>query len=91
MNPRFIIIALLAAAVIGGYVVSQQDTSSSVVRVKNEKLNELEARMVDIRILRAVELDVSILEDPFFLSLRPAAPSVATSVPPGRQNPFISF
>ncbi len=52
--------------------------------------SEFEARLADLRRLKNLQIDTSVLRDEFFQSL--AYPAISPSeVTPGRPNPFLPF
>ena len=91
MDLQRIIIIILILLVIGGaYYYFQVYNVEPTVEGGSASLMvaELDARLNEIRPLAAVELDLSLFDNPYF---RLAKPTVATSGPavvPGRSNPF---
>lgn len=93
MDKQRLLIAFFALILIGGvYFYYYVYTIAPSVEVMNPEIRELDSGLAAIRPLNSVELNTSILDNPFFRSLKPlvtpATPEVITA---GRANPFLPF
>lgn len=92
-RQRFIIVVLVLILIGGIYYYYQVYSIAPSVEVMNPEIIELDSRLVAIRSLNSVEFDTSVLDNPFFLSLKPIVATTSTSpaVIAGRINPFLPF
>ena len=86
----FVVIFILILAV-GGYYLYQNSSLSSTPAPTDTAggSDDVEARLADLRRLKDLKLDTSILQNRFFLSLQSLRTASTSDVRTGRQNPFI--
>lgn len=95
MNRQLILTIVLIAALGGtGYIWYQYSQTTEVIPKPefSEKTDHLEERLSELRRLKTLRIDTSIVEDPFFKSL--GTPQEAINQPEvksGRPNPFLAF
>lgn len=87
-NNLFLLLTLLIFVAIGYVLYRYAGTTTPVAEI-NEA--EFETRISQLRRLKNLQLDTSILEDKFFQNLPSPNDAVVTDPPRGRINPFASF
>ena len=91
-RQTIILIVVLLVLGGGGYLWYQsRQTVSSEISEIDTAIVKLEARMAEIRQLKTITLDTSVLSDPFFTSLRDITGATTSVAEPGRNNPFAPF
>lgn len=88
---RIILIILILAAVAGGYYYFQVYNVEPTPEGGSSAVAGLDARLNEIRPLAAVEFDLSLFDNPFFLLLQPIIATSSSAVVPGRLNPFVPY
>ena len=90
---RSIISILIVLLILGGggflWYQSRQ-TQNGATSVEEERAR-IEQRLQELRKLKNLTLDTSVLNDPVFNSLKPIIPSDAAEPTYGRRNPFQAF
>lgn len=91
--PRIILIILILLLVGGGYYYFQVYNVASTLEgdSSNSVIADLDARLNEIRPLAAIELDLSLFDNPFFTLLKPITATSGPAVIPGRVNPFTPY
>ena len=86
----FIIIFILILG-IGGYYLYQNSglSAGQTVAETSETRATIETRLADLRRLKDLQLDTSILQNRFFLSLQPTQPATTIDAKTGKPNPFL--
>ena len=90
-SRNIVLIILILAITIGGYVWYTRQTVDVQATLQSDTVLQFERALVDMRRLKEVTLDTSVLSDPFFRSLIIPTPVPDPSVIPGRPNPFLPF
>ena len=92
MNMQRILMIVVALILLGGgyyyyqvYRIAPSTAGGSAI------IAELDAAMAEIRPLGALDLNISILDNDFFQSLKPIIASTSSAVTAGRDNPFLPF
>ena len=88
---RILLIILILMALGGGYYYYQGSYAPSTAARGSSVVADLNARMNDIRRIASVDLDISILDNAFFSSLRIITATTSQAVIPGRTNPFLPY
>ena len=90
---RIIIIILILAVVGGGYYYFQvyNVTPTPEGGSSSSTVADLDARLNEIRPLAAVNLDLSLFDNPFFRLVKPITATSGPAVVPGRANPFTPY
>ena len=89
-RQRILIIILVLLFVGGAYYYYQVYQPAPVEGEVNPAIADLDTRLAELRPLANVEFNTSVLDNPFFRSLK----TVVVTVPPavsGRSNPFLPF
>lgn len=75
----------------GGYYYFQVYNVTPTAEGGSSVVADLDARLNDIRPLAAVELDLSLFDNPFFHLLKPIIATSGPAILPGRLNPFTPY
>lgn len=90
MNRQTILLIVFFLALAGTAYVWISNISSQKSEESEAPPGEFESRLFELRRLKDINLDTSILEDPFFQSLNRPQEIPPPSVDIGRDNPFQS-
>lgn len=82
---------LVAVLGVGGYFWYVRVPPDSEASSTNAAIAEFQEKLGELRRLTSVDLDTSILQDPFFRSLKPETATDTVLITPGRSNPFVPF
>lgn len=85
------LILIFVAIIIAGYYGFTYFKGGSADIEENVVLPELKARLEELRRVKTIKLDTSILQDSFFKSLTLPKPIPQPEVKFGRDNPFVPF
>ena len=88
---RTLLIVLVLVVLGGGYYYYQVYNVAPTPEGGNQVVAGIDAKLNDIRPLASVEFDTSILNNAFFRSLKVIPAPPASTVVPGRANPFLPY
>ena len=91
MDLQRILIIILAILVLGGGYYYQVYNIAPTTPGSNPVIADLDARLNDIRPLASTDLDTSLFDNVFFLSLNIVTATTGPAVHPGRANPFLPY
>lgn len=92
MNRQLILIVLLIAVLgVGGYFWYVRVPVNPEGSASNVAIAEFQQKLGEMRRLTSIDLDTSILQDPFFRSLKLETATDTVLTTPGRANPFVPF
>lgn len=90
-RQRFILIVLILILLGGGYYYYKVYNVAPTPEGESKVIAEADTRLNEIRPIADVQLDLSLFNNPFFLSLQPVFPATTSAALPGRLNPFTPY
>lgn len=91
-RQTILLLILIIVLAVGIYVWSKAGVGRQVeVATEDTTIEEIEDRITNIRRLKTINLDTSLLNDEVFRSLEDFTKGTEVIVHPGRTNPFSPF